>query len=214
MGTQPKPFPLTPAESRQSLWRPEYLWLIAIVLFFFLAGAVVAAFRGPADASHISAYLATLGGLMGAIFTVGGLVIALAAVLTLLMLLSCAVDQELDQEASLVRLNQLLGRPESVTLAAFVRSVAAAPLNGIYWLAIARGEHWQLQPERPRSPLQLFIRVDDDSGNRLARAGWNLFPSQSRSEMPAGPQGFVPTEKLYAELSKLFLLVCPSEPIA
>ncbi|MHB8619659.1 MAG: hypothetical protein ACYDAG_08830 [Chloroflexota bacterium] len=54
------------------------------MLFLFLAVAVFAAFRGPADASHISAYLATLGGLMGAIFTVGGLVIALAAVLTLL----------------------------------------------------------------------------------------------------------------------------------
>ena len=51
------------------------------MLLLFVASAVVAAFRGPADASHISAYLATLGGLMGAIFTAGGLVIALVAVL-------------------------------------------------------------------------------------------------------------------------------------
>ncbi|MHB8619658.1 MAG: hypothetical protein ACYDAG_08825 [Chloroflexota bacterium] len=128
---------------------------------------------------------------------------------------SIAVDGELDQEAALVRLNRLLDRPEQVTAAAFVRSVADAPKDGIHWLAIARGEYWTGQAERPDSPLQLLVFVEDKDGKPQARAAW--FPRQRgspRTGFPADGQVYVPANDLFQDVEKRFLLVCPSGPIA
>ncbi len=72
-----------PSSSYRVYWFT--IWIVVIILLFFILLPILSFWKlTPAQFSDGVALFATIGGIMGAIFTIGGLVVALAAILTVL----------------------------------------------------------------------------------------------------------------------------------